>query len=81
MDVQLGDLPPDAVRVELYADGDGTPCVPMTRGRRVEGSANGYVYTATVPVARPASDWTARVVPDHPGAVVPLEAAHIRWAR
>ncbi len=79
--VQLGELPPDAARVELYADGDGASRVPMTRDRRVEGSANGYVFTASVPAFRPASDWTPRVVPDHPGAVVPLEAPHILWAR
>ncbi len=79
--VQLGGLPADAVRVELYADGDPPPCVPMTREGRVEGSANGYVFTASVPATRPSSDWTPRVVPDHPGAVVPLEAAQILWAR
>jgi starch phosphorylase len=82
--VQLGTLPPDAVRVELYADGrDGGPPerVGMTRAGRVEGSANGYVFTARIPATRPASDWTPRVMPDHPGAVVPLEAAQILWAR
>ena len=82
--VQLGDLPADAVRVELYADGqDGTPAqhLPMTRAGRAEGSANGYVFTALVPAARPPSDWTPRVIPDHPGAAVPLEAAQILWAR
>jgi glycogen phosphorylase len=79
VDVQLGGVPADAVRVELYAD--GTTPVVMTRDRRVEGSANGYVFRASVPASRPASDWTPRVIPDHPGAVVPLEAAHILWAR
>jgi glycogen phosphorylase len=81
VDVQLGAVPPDAVRVELYADGDQVTPVPMTRERRVEGSANGYVFTASVPASRPASDWTPRVIPDHPGAVVPLEAPYILWAR
>ena len=82
--MQLGAVPPDAVRVELYADGrDGGPPerVTMTRGGRVEGNANGYVFAARIPATRPASDWTPRVLPDHPGAVVPLEAAQILWAR
>jgi starch phosphorylase len=79
--VHLGAVPPDAVRVELYAEGDGAARVPMTREGHVEGSANGYVFTALVPASRPASDWTPRVLPDHPGAVVPLEALHILWAR
>src|SRR5262249_44935085 len=82
--VPLGTLPPGAVRVELYAAGrDGGPPerVAMARAGRLEGSANGYVFTASIPATRPASDWTARVMPDHPGAVVPLEAAQILWAR
>ncbi len=82
--VQLGTLPPDAVRVELYADGrNGGPpeLVAMTRAGRIEGNANGYVFTARIAATRPASDWTPRVIPDHPGAIVPLEAAQILWAR
>jgi starch phosphorylase len=82
--VQLGEVPPDGVRVELYADGrDGQPAerLPLTRAGRAEGSANGYVFTALVPAARPFDDWTPRVIPDHPGATVPLEAAQIVWAR
>ena len=74
-------MPPEAVRVELYADGDDVTRLPMTRDRHVEGSANGYVFTASVPASRPASDWTPRVIPDHPDAVVPLEASYILWAR
>jgi starch phosphorylase len=53
----------------------------MTREGRVEGSANGFVFAASVPATRPSSDWTPRVLPDHPGAVVPLEASQILWAR
>ena len=82
--VQLGEVPPDGVRVELYADArDGQPSerLPLTRAGRAEGSANGYVFTALVPAARPFGDWTPRVIPDHPGAAVPLEAAQIVWAR
>jgi len=78
--VQLGELSSEAVRVELYADSP-TERLPMTRAGRAEGSANGYVFSAAVPATRPVSDWTPRVVPDHPGAVVPLEAAQILWAR
>jgi starch phosphorylase len=78
--VQLGAVPRDAVRVELFADGDVAP-IPMRRARQAEGSVNGWVFTASVPASRPASDWTPRVLPDHPGAVVPLEAPYITWAR
>ena len=36
-------------------------------------------YTAQVSATRPASDFTARIVPHHPNALVPLEADQIIW--
>jgi starch phosphorylase len=83
-DIQLylDELPPDSVSVELYAEGvDGAGPVrrQMTRIGRLEGSANGYLYRASVLASRPATDYTARVVPQLAGAAVPLEAAHILW--
>jgi starch phosphorylase len=44
-------------------------------------STNGYVYTAEVPAARPATDYTARVIPHRSGVAVPLEAVRILWQR
>jgi starch phosphorylase len=82
--VYLDDIPPEAVRVELYADPvDGADPVrqPMDRGAPLAGVGNGYVYRATVPAGRPAADYTPRVVPEHPAAVVPLEANRILWYR
>jgi starch phosphorylase len=81
--VYLSSLDPNAVRVELYADGvngGGPVRQEMTRGQQLVG-ANGYVYTAEVPAARPATDYTARVIPHRTDAVVPLEAARILWQR
>jgi glycogen phosphorylase len=40
-----------------------------------------YVYDARIPAQRPASDYTPRLVPYHPAAVVPLEAHEILWQR
>jgi starch phosphorylase len=82
--VYLDELPPDAVRVELYADGrDGDAPVrqEMARGAPLVGAAHGYLYSARVPATRPAGDYTPRMVPHHPAAVVPLEAAQILWQR
>jgi starch phosphorylase len=81
--VYLSGLDPNTVRVELYANGvnGGAPMrQEMTRGQQLVG-ANNYVYTAEVPAARPATDYTARVIPHRSGAVVPLEAARILWQR
>lgn len=82
--VYLDDLDPEAVRVELYANGvDGAlPVrVEMQRVRQLVGATNGYAYRAEVPATRPASDYTARVIPHRDGVAVPLEEGHILWQR
>ena len=81
--VYLGTLDPTSVQVELYADGvngDEPVCREMARGEQLVG-ANGYAYRAEVPSTRPAADYTARVIPHYPGALVPLEANRILWQR
>ncbi len=80
----LDDIEPEAVRVELYADGiNGAPPVrvEMRRVRELVGAINGYVYCAEVSSSRPAADYTARLIPHHAAAAVPLEAARILWQR
>jgi starch phosphorylase len=74
--VELGDLPADAVRVELYADPrDGQPPVRVAMTRSAD------AYTGQVAASRPAGDFTPRVVPFKAGALVPLEADQILWQR
>ena len=82
--IYLDDLDPQAVLVELYAEGangDGPVRQEMKRLRPLTGAAAGYLYSATVPGDRPATDYTARVIPHYSGVAVPLEAAHILWMR
>jgi starch phosphorylase len=84
MPVYLGEIDPEAVKVELYADpidDNGGMRQEMRRDHHLVGALRGYVYTAQVPTSRPASDYTVRVVPYHPDAIVPLEAAYILWQR
>ncbi len=83
VEIDLNGVPPDFVRVELYAEGlDGGPTVRqvMTRVEQRPGTPARFAFRATVPAARPASDYTPRVLPDHAAVSVPLEAAWIRWA-
>ena len=79
----LSDLDPEAVRVELYAAGTkgGTPVRQEMMCVRQPAAARGCVYRAAVSAMRPATDYTARVIPHHSGVAVPLEAAHILWQR
>ena len=82
--VYLNDIDPDAVRVELYADGinDSSPVrQEMKRGRQLAGEVRGYIYSVTVSATRSVTDYTARVRPNYNGVAVPLEAAQILWQR
>jgi starch phosphorylase len=84
VEVDLGRLDPEAVRVELYADttnGAEPERHVMARGSTVVGSGSGYEYSVSVPAARPAGDYTPRLLPHNPSAAVPLEAHEILWQR
>jgi len=85
VEVFLNDLDPKAVRVELYAEGinGGDPVrEEMKRAQPpADVSSHGCIYRATVPAARPARDYTARVIPHCDGVAVPLEDARILWQR
>jgi starch phosphorylase len=81
--ISLAKLDPGDVEVELYAEPRADGAVfrqKMSLVKPHQGSGGDYVlYTATVPATRPASDYTPRVIPRHPTASVPLEAAQILW--
>ena len=82
--VFLGEIPAGSVQVQLYADGQEgeAPLVRvMTPVAAVAGAPDSAVYRATIDTVRPASDFTARVVPHHPDARVPLENPLIAWQR
>jgi starch phosphorylase len=80
--VYLGEIPPDAVAVELYAEprpGSQGERHPLRRDRPLSGAAGGYLYTGETPAGRAPADYTPRVVPTHAEAAVPLEARFIAW--
>jgi glycogen phosphorylase len=82
--VYLGGLDPNSVRVELYADGvnGGEPVrQEMKCLRQLADASGGNIYSAAVSAARPAADYTARVIPHCDGVAIPLEDARILWQR
>ncbi|WP_205687960.1 alpha-glucan family phosphorylase [Ciceribacter ferrooxidans] len=84
VEVYLGDVPVESVRVELYADAVGRWPVfkgGMERLLPAIPSDGWNLYSAHVPAERPVSDFTARIVPFHPDLSVPLEAGEILWQR
>jgi glycogen phosphorylase len=84
VEVNLGDVGPDMVSVELYADGR-MGAGPVRQGMAAVGNqANGAgarLFRAEVPSDRPASDYTARIMPRCDGLAVPLEAGLILWQK
>jgi starch phosphorylase len=79
--VFLGDLNPDYVSVELYAEGRNGKAPsrhPMTRVEQHAGSAE-FLYSVRIPATRAATDFTPRLIPLHGEAFVPLEAPFILW--
>jgi starch phosphorylase len=82
--VHLDGLDPEDVHVELYAnpDHDGQPeRHTMERARKLDESGDGYEYGVSIPAARPLGDYTPRLLPNHPHALVPLEAPESLWQR
>jgi len=82
--VYLDGLDPEALRVEIYAEGVGGDAPlrqEMQRVQLLSGATNAYAYGARVSAVRPAAAYTARIVPKHAGVAIPLEAAYILWQR
>ena len=82
--VYLNDIDPNAVRVELFADGiNGSKLVrkEMKRNSQLPDTNNGYIYYVQVSSTRPATDYTARVISHYDGVAIPLEAPQILWQR
>jgi starch phosphorylase len=76
----LATLDPSYVRVELYADAKlpGRPPdrITMERGTLSDGTG---LFSAQVTRARPLTDYTARALPYHPEANLPIESTPILW--
>jgi starch phosphorylase len=80
----LGDISPDMVLVELYADGvGGGPSIRQKLDLHSPATPGGgmTVFGGRVPATRSAADFTPRVMPHLDGALVPLETAQILWQR
>jgi len=82
--VVRGDFDPAQFRVEFYADPTGEsgakPEILAASNSSAEPSGT-IVYSACCSAKRPATDYTARLIPSHVGASVPLEAGQILWQR
>lgn len=79
----LGDLDPEAIVVELYADpctAGGPVTAPLERTAPLTDASRGFLYRAQVSAQRPAQHYTVRVLPRHPQARIPIELPFILWS-
>ncbi|MGJ0430027.1 alpha-glucan family phosphorylase [Methylobacter sp.] len=84
LQIYLGDLTAQDVRVELFAEpieGDTDNIHEMHIDHALPGAVNGFVYTISIPAKRPISDYTPRIIPNHPDAGIPAEAQAILWVK
>ncbi|HWG77736.1 MAG TPA: alpha-glucan family phosphorylase [Steroidobacteraceae bacterium] len=81
--LSLGALRPESVRVELYADPRGAEPGCRAPMRRTDGppATDAELYVGSVCARRPSADYTPRVMPVYPGVQVPLEAPYVLWQR
>jgi starch phosphorylase len=80
--IYLGEILPEQIRVQLYADGingDNPQVIECRCGEKITGAIHGYRYQANIETTRPATDFTPRVIPHHAEAQIPAEAALITW--
>ena len=80
--VYLGEIPAEEVRVQLYAEAaNGSPpeCHDMQKDHALSGAAGGFVFVARLPPDRASRQYTPRVVPYDPRARIPAEVNFIRW--
>jgi starch phosphorylase len=80
--IWLGIIEPEAIKVQLYTILNGKPFITdMKINKSITGAINGFIYEAQASAEVPQNDYTIRVIPYHPDAVVPLEFSQILWQK
>jgi starch phosphorylase len=77
--VYLDDIKPEMVRVELFAQ--GTAPLALERVRSLAADPLTHLYKISIPDNRPAADFTLRLLPASPHAIIPLECPLILWQK
>jgi len=80
--IYLDGLDPESVKVQLYANGlNGNSFFLQDLERDSKQREHIYLYRTSVPASRPATDFTARIIPYFPDVHVPLAASQILWQK
>jgi starch phosphorylase len=80
VEVYLGDIEPELIKVELYADGKNGDQPFRQEMKKELFIGNGvFSFSAEVPAQRPSDDYTPRLLPRNNSLAIPLECASILW--
>jgi starch phosphorylase len=82
IEVVPGELHPNQFSVELYVGPiEGVEAKPeiLAACKSSSEQSGAIVYSICCPARHPATDYTARIVPSHPGACIPLESNQVLW--
>jgi starch phosphorylase len=76
-----GGFSSEELGVEIYADqiAGGVPIIQAMTASGTSAESGLLIFTAQVPANRPLNEYTARIIPHHANASVPLEAGQIIW--
>ncbi|HUW51064.1 MAG TPA: alpha-glucan family phosphorylase [Sulfuricella sp.] len=80
--VYLGEIPPEFVQVQMYADpleDDAVTVQVMECQAGIPGATHGYIYQCFIATERSAADFTPRAVAWHQEARIPAEVNLIHW--
>lgn len=79
--VSLNGIDPESVRVELYANNNGTSIrEPMKRVEQLR-EPGWHEYQTVVSAEKPVAEYTARILPFNRELFLPLESPYILWQR
>ena len=80
--VYLGEIQPTCVHVQLFADptDTGVPVIQeMERQASIPGSVNGYHYYCRIVTERCPTEFSQRIIANHPDSIIPGEMNLILW--
>lgn len=82
LQVHLGAIPTDCIKIQLYAEPDDdqpAQCIELQKHSAIVGALGGYVYHTQVQTSRPAWHYTPRIIAWHKHAAIPNECNKILW--
>ncbi len=79
--LHLAELDPKYIKVQLFAEGNPPEVHDLELVRSLTHDPHACLFKGLIPANRSLEQYTARVVPYHPNAHIPLETPEILWQK